>query len=397
MKVILFDPMTSGHHIKYATYIIRYLIEQGDEVTFVTWQKDESLLQLLTPDKSLVIKYVVKDSKERISENALKHFKQLIRGLRYCFNLATKQQASIVHHLYLDRSELPLLFSTLGKYQPWKLFTTLFWSYFIYQSTEKVTLLKRLYHNANRQALGHLLKQGKLNNLFVHTTGIKEMLVSSYGNCTFNQRIIVVPDPIESMEKVSQKMARDQLGLPQKKPLLLFFGMLRWDKGPDIFLDSLLLLHGDWYAVMAGEPAKIGEAEIKQYHEKLREPMRLFTRLEHIPERDVAKYFAAADAVMLPYRKIFKGTSGILQHGTAAGKPIISSDVGEIGSIVKENGLGIVVKPESPASLAKGIQDFLIRREEITKEVRSRGFQYAKANDWRIMAKRVRESYLSAI
>jgi len=397
MKVILFDPMTSGHHIKYATYIIRYLIEQGDEVTFITWQKDESLLQLLTPDKSLVIKYLVKDSKERFSGNALKRFKQLIRGFGYCFNLATEQQASIVHHLYLDRSELPLLFSTLGKYQPWKLFTTLFWSYFIYQDTEKVALPKRLYHNANRQILGHLLKQGRLNGLFVHTTRIKEMLVSSYGNCTFNQRIIVVPDPIESLEKVSQERAREQLGLPQKKPLILFFGDLRWDKGPDILLDSLLLIHDDLCAVVAGRPAKIGEAKVKQYHEKLREPTRLFTRLERIPERNVAKYFAAADAVTLPYRKIFKGTSGVLQHAVAAGKPVISSDVGEVGRIVKENGLGIVVKPESPKSLAEGIQDFLIRKEELTKEVRSRGLQYAKANDWRIMAKRVREAYLSAI
>lgn len=389
--------MTSGHHIKYATYIIRYLIEQGDEVIFITWQKDESLLQLLTPDKSLVIKYLVKDSKERFSRNTLNRFKQLIRGFRYCFNLATEQQASIVHHLYLDRSELPLLFSTLGKYQPWKLFTTLFWPYFIYQATEKVTLPKRLYHNANRQTLGHLLKQNKLNGLFVHTTRIKEILISSYGDCTLNQRIIVVPDPIGPIEKVSQEMARDQLRLPQKKPLFLFFGALRWDKGPDILLESLLLLHGDWHIVMAGEPSKIGEIEIKQYQKKLREPERLFTRLERIPERNVAKYFVAADAVILPYRKIFKGTSGILQHAIAAGRPVISSDVGEVGPIVKENELGILVKPESPESLAEGIHDFLIRREELTKKVRLHGLQYAKFNDWRIMAKKVREAYLSAI
>ena len=38
MKIILLDPETSGHHIKYASYLIRYLIEQGDMVTFITWK-----------------------------------------------------------------------------------------------------------------------------------------------------------------------------------------------------------------------------------------------------------------------------------------------------------------------------------------------------------------------
>jgi glycosyltransferase involved in cell wall biosynthesis len=123
-------------------------------------------------------------------------------------------------------------------------------------------LPKRLYHGINRWALGRLLKQGKLDGLFVHTNRIKKELVSLYGDDSLHQRIIVVPDPIGPMKKVSQEEARNQLGLPQDKPLILFFGGLRWDKGPDILFEALPLLDGEWYAVVAGKPGEIGEAEV---------------------------------------------------------------------------------------------------------------------------------------
>jgi len=46
MKVVLFDLLVGGHHIGYASYITRYLVERGDEVTFVTWKPDESVERL---------------------------------------------------------------------------------------------------------------------------------------------------------------------------------------------------------------------------------------------------------------------------------------------------------------------------------------------------------------
>jgi glycosyltransferase involved in cell wall biosynthesis len=157
------------------------------------------------------------------------------------------------------------------------------------------------------------------------------------------------------------------------------------------------LRYGEWYAVVAGKPGEIGEAEVEQYREKLREPERLITHLGHIPDEDVAKYFAVADVVILPYRRAFKGTSGILQRAAAAGKPVIATDVGEVGPTVHEYGLGVVVEPESPKALAEGIEEFLVRKDELGEVIRPRALQYAKANDWRIMAKRVREAYLSSL
>jgi len=396
MKVILFDPVVGGHHVEYASYIIRYLIEQGDEVTFVTWKPDVLLDPLLTGKAHVTVEYVANNSRSRFGGDVLKQFRQLARGIHYCFTLAFRQQADVVHHLYLEGSILPLyLLTTKLRKCPWRLFGTLFWPYFVHKPREKLELSKRLYYGANRWALGQLLKRGKLAGLFVHTDRIKEELVRLYGDESLRQRIFVAPDPVERMEQIPQDVAREKLGLPQGKALLLFFGGLRWDKGPDILFETLPLLDGDWVAVVAGKPGEIGEAEADQCRERLQDPERLITHLEFVPDKDIPGYFAAADAVVLPYRKAFRGTSGILQHAAAAGKLVIVTDVGEVGLTVRKYGLGIVVEPESPRALAAGIQEFLARKEELTKEVRPRALQYAEANDWRIMAKRVREAYLA--
>lgn len=95
----------------------------------------------------------------------------------------------------------------------------------------------------------------------------------------------------------------------------------------------------------------------------------------------MAKCFVAADVAMLPYRKLFNGTSGVLQHADAADKPVIASDVGKVGPIVREEGLGIGVESEPLKFLAKGIREFLARNDELSGYVRAQALRYAEADD----------------
>ncbi len=397
MRIMLFDVMVGGHHVQYASYIIRYLVEHGDEVTFVAWQPNESVERLR--EEGADVRYVTEGSSSvKFGGSTLHRFWQMSRGIRYCFALANTRQADIVHHLYLERSELPLYLQMLGPQRhSWNVFATLFWPYFIHKPQEKVELPKRLYHAMSKRVLGSLLERGKLSGVFVHTARIKDQLIQLYGDSSLGERLFVVPDPIEHMEQIPQDVARKQLGLPQGQVLALFFGGLRWDKGLDILFDALPLFEDDGAVLVAGQAEHFGEQEIASCRRRLQDVEHLITRLEFIPDEDVAKYFAAADVIVLPYRKAFKGTSGALQHAAAACKPVIAADVGEVGPTVREYGLGIVVEPESPSALAEGIREFLARREELTEEVRSQALRYAEANDWRIMARKVRNAYLTSL
>jgi glycosyltransferase involved in cell wall biosynthesis len=390
MKVILFDLYAQGHHPKYVFFVARHLVEQGDDVILVTARPNSAW----DPVGRLGVRlhYFEGNNATHLPGVSDQRLVELEQAFRFCLRLAAKERADIVHHLYLDRSILPLYASMRGKIHPFDVYGLLLWPYFFTERGERKSLSTRIYHRIERLALGRMLRNGQLKGLFVLTPNIRDRLSEAYDNIV-KERMIVIPDPVEPLEPMPQELARNRLGLPQKKPTFLFMGNLTRDKGVDVFLEALPLVEGDWVVVVAGSPVEGSEAQLNTWRQELKAPDRLIVRLGFVPEEDFSAYCCAADAVVLPYRASYKGPSGILQHAAAAGKPVIASDVHEIGRIVRRENLGILCRPEAPESLANAMQQFLKTRVQLSEEVRPRALQYAEAHDYRIMVRNVREAY----
>jgi glycosyltransferase involved in cell wall biosynthesis len=207
----------------------------------------------------------------------------------------------------------------------------------------------------------------------------------------------VVPDPAKEPPQITDEQARAALGLPRSDPILLFFGNGRSDKGPDVLLAALPQIRGSWVAVFAGERGVVSDAEVEACRRRLDDPGRVITRFGYVTEADADRYFRAADVVILPYRSSFRGTSGILQRAAASGKPVVATDVGDVGRTVREEGLGFAVPPESPSQLAEAIGRFLDDRGQISFEVGPKSLRYARTHDWRILGSRIRTSYEAAL
>ena len=62
---------------------------------------------------------------------------------------------------------------------------------------------------------------------------------------------------------------------------------------------------------------------------------------------------------MLPYRRVFDGASGQLTEGVRRGLPIIGSEHGSLGSIIRENHLGMTFRTEDSEDLALKIEAVL--------------------------------------
>jgi glycosyltransferase involved in cell wall biosynthesis len=397
LRVLLFDPNLGGHHLGYASLIGRYLERNGDSVIFLTWAPNPHLEKLSREVGSIEIRTVKRESTSPFHGNRAQQLARGHIGLRRTFDLATSLDVDIVHLLYLDRSEIPLL-SSLSFQRPkprWRLFATLWWPYLFRSPSDSVSYPKRVYHFLNRAALRKMLRGGTLDGLFVHAEGIKDLAVAQCGGNRIRERVRVIPDPSEPPQiTLTRDKARRHLRLPRRGPIILFFGGLRYDKGPDILLDALTHLEGNWIAVFAGEADMLGPQEleaVKQTHQK---GHRLFCRVGFVSDQDRDSYFAAADIVVLPYRKVFLGTSGVLQRAAAAGKPVIATDVGEVGKTVREQGLGLVAEPESSQALADALEEFLEHQSEFARRVRPRALEYAKRSDWRELGRLLREAYL---
>jgi len=166
----------------------------------------------------------------------------------------------------------------------------------------------------------------------------------------------VVPHPVEPLEILpDREAARARLGVPADAPLFLFGGILRPYKGWDVLLAAFRRLRCDIPAaqlVFAGEPwgdaGRIGEEE----------NVRL--RLEYLPERERTLWFAAADAVVCPYRHATG--SGIAADALAHGRPVIGTRVSGLAEVVEEGVSGLLVPPGDEASLAAAMRRFVTER-----------------------------------
>jgi glycosyltransferase involved in cell wall biosynthesis len=135
----------------------------------------------------------------------------------------------------------------------------------------------------------------------------------------------------------------EELPLPEGRTLL-FFGLIRDYKGLDVLLEALPKIR-DARLVVAGDPLDpVPQLDLDG---------RIEWRLRFLPEAEVREVMAGAAAVVLPYRKL--DSSGVLATAIGYRRPVVVTDVGSLGEIVREFGAGEVVPSDDPDALAEAV------------------------------------------
>ncbi len=88
-----------------------------------------------------------------------------------------------------------------------------------------------------------------------------------------------------------------------------------------------------------------------------REPGRVEVRSEFVSNEDLWEEFSRASYVVLPYSRRFDSPSGVFVWAMVSGTPLIASDHGFLGYMVRKHGLGHLFDDRVPGGLA----DFLRR------------------------------------
>jgi D-inositol-3-phosphate glycosyltransferase len=153
--------------------------------------------------------------------------------------------------------------------------------------------------------------------------------------------------------KVEATRARTELGLPADALVVLSFGVLRPDKG----LGDVLAAAVDappWRVLIAGEDHG-GLASAAQWLASPRLDGRVTVLEGFQPIEAVARVFAAADLVVLPYRRASQ--SGVLYLSYGFGRMVAAYPVGGLPEAVVPGVTGWICDEASPRALTRVLEE----------------------------------------
>lgn len=169
--------------------------------------------------------------------------------------------------------------------------------------------------------------------------------------------VAVLPHPVVAcVAAPDRERARRELGIDG--PLVLFLGLVRRYKGVDLLLDSAPALAREAGARLAVVGEVFPEARFLERRWRA-SPVResILWRDEYVPEEEMARWLAACDVVVLPYRYV--SGSGIAARAIAARRPMAAAAVGGLAETVRPGVTGEIFAPGDSAGLTAAVRRVL--------------------------------------
>ena len=194
-------------------------------------------------------------------------------------------------------------------------------------------------------------------------------------------KIEVIPNAIEPRIcklKVDPGMTKEKYGIHPLAPTVLFIGRMAHQKGPDLLLEAaprVLSNRWDTRFLFAGEGGMrmwLGQ----RAHELGIAPATRF--LGWLPYWSYLELLNSCDIVCIPSRNEPFGI--VLLEAWAAGRPVVSTDVGGLGENIENFVDGIKVYP-NPDSVAWGIC-YLLNSPEDMKRIAEAGRKKVEKYNW---------------
>jgi glycosyltransferase involved in cell wall biosynthesis len=195
-------------------------------------------------------------------------------------------------------------------------------------------------------------------------------------------------------QPLSKTEARQKLGLPIDRPVLLFFGIVRPYKGLKYLVEALAHVQQPVHLVIAGEfweDVTVYQKQIETL--ALSDKITLFNR--YIPNEEAHRLFSAADGLVAPYidgtqsgaagLALGYGLPMIITDRVAAGLPAGISTGRSTDEAAQHTGYAHVIPAADPLALAQAIENLLTRLPALSTT------PLPAAGDWSRLVKVIEE------
>ncbi len=190
------------------------------------------------------------------------------------------------------------------------------------------------------------------------------------------QKFYCLPDPWEGTFLDNREEARQKLGIPEGRFVLLCYGISDRRKGLHLVVRALLETPVDprLHLLCAGGLAP--DAETSRGLAALKEQGRATILDRYVSDTEQSLCFCASDVILLPYIEHF-GSSGVQSLAAAAGRMMIASDEGLLARRVREHRLGWVFPSGDARELKARMHDASHLKSDEMEEFRQAARRYA--------------------
>lgn len=181
------------------------------------------------------------------------------------------------------------------------------------------------------------------------------------------------------LRNITASEAYKELGIAPGKKLLLFFGFVREYKGLKHIINAMPKITNfekNIQLLIVGEFGNDKEEYMSLIKNNNIEANTTVVS-GYVSDKEIEKYFAASDIVVLPYESATQ--SGIVQIAYGFDKPVIATRVGGLPDVVIDGKTGFLVEPKDPDALADAVIRYFRenKEEEFSENVKNEAYKYS--------------------
>jgi len=204
-----------------------------------------------------------------------------------------------------------------------------------------------------------------------------------------DDKVIVAHDAVDLREfdiSISKESARDKIGLPKNKKIVMYIGLFDEWKGYKILLGASQFFNDNVQMVMIGGERK----QVNLLREKY--PNIIFIGFR--PYHELAQNQKAADVLVIPnsakteISKYFTSPLKLFAH-MASGVPIVASDLPSLREVLDDS-TAYFFEPDNPESLAQAVKHALNQKKE-SEEKAKESLEKVRMCTWDNRAKKISE------
>lgn len=182
----------------------------------------------------------------------------------------------------------------------------------------------------------------------------------------------------------SKAQARERLGLPQDKLVILFFGNPRREKGLHVLLEALMAHRDDTRLLLlvAGKMKPEEEAEYRAFANQHGLNDRIRFDIGHVDDADAPAYYRAPDIVALPYLRIYE--SGVALMAMSLERPVLASDLPPMRDVIGDDARGLLFAASDVQALSARIADVLANPTQLIDLATNAGIYAAQERSWTV-------------